>query len=579
MVSIPLLNLLAKLNIWLIRVGFVFALVFLARLFYKLKNKKKLAFLVVIAVAFFSLFAIPKFNILYNDEFYYNSMAFSIKDYGINYLYHESAEVFGPYPKCAVFPYLINISYYFTKGNPYSSIYVNMILYSLSAGVLLLIFFEVAKGKIKRKHELFYGALFVLIFLTVYYLKNLSRNGETHPTSIFFVLLFILVVINFLNKGAFKEFIFLVPIGFIAGVSRPENLFIPISLLLFGIIFPKNKSSNGVDEVDITKKRGILGNIIENKKLILIISAILIGILCIPNFLVIYGEYFNKSWQDSNSNFSILYFYDNVVHLLKYFFITLDFWFLGLIALGIIASLSLVLIEILATFFNRGRIVKERKWLKCFDEDKHMLYISCLFLCSLCIIFISAVNQNRAPRVYSIIITLAVVWLIMLFVNAFKIKEYRKVFTLLLVLFVGLNFANDIRLSYGPIRHYFDYSRSKQLEFIEDIFQYTKNIDGEFYVMTQYPEALAFLKDNVIDTADFMLHKEFYKDKRIFLFFKNLYFAEQKKTRSTIDIEVKRIYKILTETEKYEIEAVFDKDVYVPAVGYFNLSFEQVLKE
>ncbi len=575
MTSIPLLNILARANIWLIRVSFIFVLAFLFSSFYKLENKKKIVFLVFVIIAFFGLFAIPKFNILYNDEFYYNSIAFSIKDYGLNYLYHESAELFGPYPKCSVFPYLINVSYYFTDGNPYSSIYVNMILYSLSAGVLLLIFFEASKGKIKRRHELFYGILFVLIFLTIYYLKNLSRNGETHPTSIFFVLLFTLAIIRFLNKGTPWDFIYIVPLGFIAGVSRPENLFIPISLLLFGFAFPRG---NNLGKDNIIKKKGLFSNIVENKRLTLIMSAILIGLLCIPNFLIIYKEYFDKPWQDSSPNFSILYFYDNVLHLLKYFFNTLDFWFFALIALGFFASIWLILVRFFGMFFKRGKIAKKQKWLKEFDEKSHMLFISCLFLCSLCIIFVSAVNQNRAPRVYSIIITLAVVWFIVLFVNGYKLKSKRKAFTILLILFVALNFINDIRLSHGGTRHYFNEYRASQLEFIEEIFLYTQNLNGEFFVVTQYPEALAFLKEKVIDTADFRLHKEFYKDKRIFLFFENLNCVEQKKTPNLLNIEVEKIYNMLTETQGHEIRNVLVKEIFLEGIGVFNLLFEEVIK-
>lgn len=592
MISIPILNLLSRMNVWLIRICFLFAVFFFVKEFIYLENKKKFIAIAIAVFACLGLLLIPRFNLLYNDEFHYNSMAFSIKDFGIYYSYHESAEVFGPSAKCAVFPYLIYLSYYFTNGSPYSSIYVNMILYSLSALLILILFFELFKDRLKRKKSVFlYSLLFVVIFLSVYYLKSLSRNGETHPTSIFFVLLFILAFIKFLKSNLLKDFFMVIPIGIIASISRPENLFIVIALFLFALaLINKNKSkankfegyNSNIEQRNKTFKekfKSMLDKIKSNKKLSILIVAIIIGIFCIPNFLIIYKEYFLKSWAQEKGNFSLLYFYDNLKFMSGYFSNTSEYWFFGLLIYAFFISVGIVLMKMLNVFFKNQRIRHLNQKIEEIDENNIFLFCCCTFLSAVFSIFISFVSQNRAPRVYSILFVLAIVWMAVFFWFAYKIKRIRKLLVLFVVLFVFLSVINGLRLVTADVKYYINYDRAKQLEFINEIFLYTKDIQGEYYVVTQYPEALAFLKEKVIDTDDFLAHVDFYKEKELYIYFKNLYFTHSTIPLEPLIIQPKMIYRIYEKDDEYFITDVLSKKNFLLGVGEYTFYFEKVTRK
>ena len=521
---------LASANVLLIR--FFFTLLFLSCIIIikkkRIPSKVLIIALIAFSIAFADAMLLPKRDLMYNDDFYYQSMALSIKERGNYFLYHRQFES-GPFPKSIGYPFMLSLIYSTGNLNPKLSNYANAFFYGLSFALFAVLLWKInktnaegkrdEKEKDKRKKKALLGKslLFTISFIAMLLLiwsnilfKKLSTTGETHVFSVFAIALFIYLFVNYVKRSfSAWSFLALMASAFLAIVTRPENVMIIFILYLAAFS---------------------LALINRKKAFWVFFSAILISILCIPNFLVIRSEYIDIQWGEG-SNFGLEKIPENV----RFFSDTVfgNQWESGIVflagcAYSLIFCFWFFAFKLLPYSINK---LRKKSFMKQGINAFNLLsfFVMSVLLAFTLVIFVSHVDSNRAPRIYLTPVMLSYVVFGLL---AFSITRnlsskrgkkhiiYGVAFLSIVLLalssfFSGVRWEKEFRESSNH--------RKDQLDMSEQIYFFFQGMKGEYYVVTQYPEAMFFLGKRAISVDAFIEGYNELKGKEIYVWLNNLF--------------------------------------------------------
>ncbi|HDP74182.1 MAG TPA: hypothetical protein ENN46_04500 [Candidatus Woesearchaeota archaeon] len=537
-----LLLYLGRLNVIIIRLMLFLLVVSAIFIFRKRKAPLGLviAAMVVFSLAFTNSLLLPEIDLMYNDDLYYKSMGLAISDFGNYYLYHTEGS-WGPFPKSLGFPFMLSLVYSSGILNPKVSSYANSFFYGLGLTLFLILLWNIfkttpseketlkqkdKKNKTSRKELVFPALAFIMLILlwSNVLFKDLSSTGETHVFSVLTILTFIYFLISFFKrKFSFWNIAALASSALISAVSRPENIIVVAVMYVLFLIF-----------IFVDKKKAwwLLG------------TAFFVTLLCIPNVLVIKSEYVETHYAEGG-NFGLDKIKDNIIFFSNTVLSTQK-------ETGVVMIISLIYSLSFCFWFLAIKFVpafiKALKGIRTPLRDNKtgnqviQVILALVFIAFTIVIFISYIDSNRAPRVYLTPIVLAYLVLGCLVMRIagilFDAEPKKKALLWILVIVISLGalssfitaarWERDTRIASNH--------RRDQLDMSERIYHYFNDIEEEFYLVTQYPEALFFLRNRVISIDAFLEHNEMLKNKSIYIWLDNLFNSHTFQRRKTEEL-------------------------------------------